>query len=93
MGAGASYYFEQAVNLKLHHPLDTLFWSIATVTTVGYGDASPITTAGKVVGIFMMILGSLFLCSYTALFAGALVTPELLAVETEVNELKAKRDS
>ena len=88
VGTAASYHFEHLVNPKLQSWLDTLFWSIATVTTVGYGDAAPMTVEGKVVGIFMMILGSLFLVSYTALFAGALVAPELQAVESEVTELE-----
>ncbi len=35
----------------------------------------------------MMIAGSLFLWSYTALFAGALVAPELRDLEQEVKEL------
>jgi hypothetical protein len=87
-GTVAIHYFEHGINPKLDSWLDTLFWSIATVTTVGYGDAAPVTGPGKVVGIFMMILGSLFLVSYTALFAGALLSPELQAVEQEVSELE-----
>ncbi|MDR3606147.1 MAG: ion channel [Oligoflexia bacterium] len=92
-GTAAIHYFEHASNPKLASWLDTLFWSIATVTTVGYGDASPVTTGGKIIGIFMMISGSLFLVSYTALLAGALITPELQAVESEVTELEREFQS
>ena len=36
---------------------DAVWWSITTVTTVGYGDLSPVTTAGRVVAVFLMIGG------------------------------------
>lgn len=36
---------------------DAVWWSITTVTTVGYGDLSPVTTGGRVVAVFLMIGG------------------------------------
>jgi voltage-gated potassium channel len=36
---------------------DAFYFSIVTVTTVGYGDISPVTTAGKVLSIFLIITG------------------------------------
>jgi voltage-gated potassium channel len=35
----------------------SLWWSMVTVTTVGYGDLYPVTTAGRVVAAFTMIAG------------------------------------
>ena len=35
----------------------TMWWGIATLTTVGYGDMVPITTLGKVLGGMITILG------------------------------------
>jgi voltage-gated potassium channel len=34
-----------------------MWWGIATLTTIGYGDIYPVTTAGKVLGSFIAILG------------------------------------
>jgi voltage-gated potassium channel len=36
---------------------DALWWSIVTIATVGYGDRYPVTAYGRVVGVFMMIVG------------------------------------
>lgn len=34
-----------------------MWWSIATLTTVGYGDVVPITAAGRMIGGLVMLLG------------------------------------
>mmetsp|Transcript_49613 Transcript_49613/g.124745 ORF Transcript_49613/g.124745 Transcript_49613/m.124745 type:complete len:390 (+) Transcript_49613:192-1361(+) len=39
----------------------TLWWSIVTITTVGYGDFFPITPAGKVVASLTMLIGILII--------------------------------
>jgi voltage-gated potassium channel len=33
------------------------WWAIATLTTVGYGDATPVTALGKLIGGFTMVVG------------------------------------
>ncbi len=35
----------------------SMWWAVVTLTTVGYGDVTPITTAGKVFGAIITILG------------------------------------
>ena len=42
---------------KFANAFDALWWAIATLTTVGYGDVYPITVAGKVLSIIIAILG------------------------------------
>jgi voltage-gated potassium channel len=36
---------------------DALWWSVATITTVGYGDKYPVTTEGRAIGIVLMLGG------------------------------------
>jgi hypothetical protein len=86
-GTFGLYYLEWGVNPAIRSLLDTLFWAVATVTTVGYGPVIPVTTAGKILGIGMMILGSILFWCYTALFATALVSPELRLFEEDVKAL------
>jgi len=81
------YHLEHTSNPKVDSYLDALWWAVATVTTVGYGDVLPQTVLGKFLGIGMMIFGSAIFCSFTALFASVLLRPDLLAVEKELEEV------
>lgn len=36
---------------------DALWWSLVTVTTVGYGDIAPVTTTGRFVAVLLMLFG------------------------------------
>lgn len=52
------YYIEgDAQPEKFGSVPEAAWWAIATLTTVGYGDATPITALGKVVGGLTMITG------------------------------------
>ncbi len=39
--------------------IDAIWWSTATVTTVGYGDVVPMTQEGRIMGIVLMFVGIL----------------------------------
>lgn len=85
------YHFEKGINPKINSILDTVWWAVATVTTVGYGDVSPVTDTGKIIGIFMMIIGTALFWSYTALFAGAIMAEEVAEEVAEINNIKKVR--
>lgn len=52
------YFFENATQPKVFASVfHSLWWAIITITTVGYGDAYPITLGGKVFTFFVVIIG------------------------------------
>lgn len=57
--------------------IDGLWWSLSTVTTVGYGDISPHTEAGRAIALFVMMLGIGFVALLTASIAQYFVKYEL----------------
>jgi voltage-gated potassium channel len=40
---------------------DALWWAIVTLTTVGYGDLTPVTALGRIVAVIVMLVGLAFL--------------------------------
>ena len=57
--AAAAFTLAEDVGVGGRHGsfFDALWWSTATITTVGYGDVFPITTAGRIVGGVTMVVG------------------------------------
>jgi voltage-gated potassium channel len=43
-----------------------MWWSVQTVTTVGYGDVTPTDVAGRIVGVIVMLEGIAFVAITTA---------------------------
>lgn len=66
-----------------HHPhlttFDGLWWAMTTVTTVGYGDISPLTDPGRLVAMFIMIVG----LGFVAIITGAVARHILRSDATE----------
>ncbi|HET6444874.1 MAG TPA: potassium channel family protein [candidate division Zixibacteria bacterium] len=49
--------------------LDSLYFSVVTLATVGYGDFSPETAAGKVFAMVYMLFGLSILASFVSMMA------------------------
>lgn len=63
----------------------TMWWAVATLTTVGYGDMYPITAAGKVITTAITIIGIGFVAIPGGLFAS-----EFISALAEGKEKKKK---
>jgi voltage-gated potassium channel len=52
------YHFEHEAQPNSYRTIfDCLWWSVATLTTVGYGDIYPITVGGKIFTFCILLLG------------------------------------
>jgi voltage-gated potassium channel len=50
---------------------ETMWWSLITLTTVGYGDVSPLTPLGKIIGAVTAIMGVCVVALLTGIVANA----------------------
>ncbi len=74
-GAVIVYLFERyAPNSNIHTLGESLWWSLVTVTTVGYGDYTPVSVDGRITACFIMAIGLLTLAVVTAQVASSFVS-------------------
>ncbi len=84
MTAGiAIYVLEEKVNPNIDSLFDAIYWALITVSTVGYGDISPVTQGGKIISM-MVITGGIAMIS----FATSVIVS---AFSDKLNELKESR--
>ena len=66
------YVAEAGANADVTTPFDALWWGVVTLTTVGYGDVSPVTVEGKIAATVLMVLGIGLFSVITATVVAAL---------------------
>jgi voltage-gated potassium channel len=69
---------------------DALWWAVVTLTTVGYGDRFPVTTGGRITGLFVMFGGVGIIGALASILASFLVAPSEPESEPEVADDRAE---
>jgi voltage-gated potassium channel len=72
---------------------DALWWAAQTVTTVGYGDVVPETSGGRLIGLFVMIVGVSSVSLITALVTSSFITYQQRQRGGEVERHQELRDA
>jgi hypothetical protein len=73
LGSGTLFYWR----IEGWTVVDSVYFSVITLTTVGYGDFSPETTVGKIFTIVYVLIGLGILVSFLSAVAGHAVEARL----------------
>jgi len=65
------YILEYGINEELHSYLDAIYWALVTISTVGYGDISPVTDLGKIISMFGIVFGIAMISFVTSVMVSA----------------------
>jgi voltage-gated potassium channel len=65
-----------------------LYWAVTTMTTVGYGDVSPLTSGGQALAIPVMLVGVGFVAILTGAAAQRFLAPAVEQIERGVEEVE-----
>jgi voltage-gated potassium channel len=89
LAAMGMYFFERhAQPVAFRSIPDSMWWAVSTLTTVGYGDVTPVTTAGKIFGALITIIGVGMVALPTGILASGYSTQSQLRSERYQLETK-----
>ncbi len=78
--AGVLFYaLENGTNTHVQNIFDGIWWSVVTLTTIGYGDVYPITFGGRILGMVLAMVG----IGLVALPTGILTSGFIRALRSE----------
>jgi voltage-gated potassium channel len=76
-GATVFYLIELQSNPALKSFGQAVWWVLVSITTVGYGDIVPVTSAGKFLGIILIFTGVALVSMFTATVSSIFVAQKL----------------
>jgi len=65
----------RAADASIQNGWDAFWYSMVTITTVGYGDFYPVTVGGRIAGMFIMFAGVGIIGALASILASLLVSP------------------
>lgn len=69
------YLVEGGVNPSFSNIPKSIYWAVVTITTVGYGDITPITFMGQTISVIVMLLGYSILAVPTGIISSEMIKP------------------
>ncbi len=82
IGGVSVYLIEGGTNPRINSVFDGVWWALVTITTVGFGDITPATTLGRVIGGVLMIGGMITLALFAG-FVGSSLVNAMLSIREE----------
>ncbi len=71
---------------------DAMWWSIVTLATVGYGDKYPVTTAGRVIGVIVIVVGVGLFSALTSFLAQWFLKPRVTDEQSQASNTAEIQD-
>jgi len=82
--------FEIGVGGNIQTAGDALWWSLTTITTVGYGDHFPVTPEGRAVAVVLMFAGISLFGVLSGFLAAWFTSPGNQQQQSEIETLRAE---
>lgn len=76
---------ENAEGANITSASDALWYTLVTISTVGYGDQFPVTNAGRLIGTLIIVVGVGIFGTFTGYLANLFLGPRKAAEETEAD--------
>ena len=83
------YLEKDAPDANITSASDALWFTIVTISTVGYGDQYPVTSAGRIAGAFIIVVGVGIFGTFTGYLANLFLTPRTTDTEEPVEAVAA----
>jgi voltage-gated potassium channel len=78
------YIYEgNGINQHIHSFLDAIYWSFITVSTIGYGDITPVTDTGKAITLVLILTGYAVIAFFTSIVTSSISDKLDLIKETD----------
>jgi voltage-gated potassium channel len=89
-GSIAILQFERVQGANIISAADAVWWSVVTLTTVGYGDRYPVTGEGRIIATLLMTAGVGLFGAFSGFVASWFLKPGEREQDSDMDELRAE---